>query len=80
MSSYANHLIVRIAVADLLPVSAKDSVGVFDVGDFLEDGFAVFKDPTLVLPLKEADPDDDAGEFVGVKLDFDTEELTNRAS
>lgn len=63
--------LVRFAVG----VVSENGVGMFDVGEFLEDGFAVFEDAVFVLPLEEADPDDDAGEFVGVELDFDAEEL-----
>jgi len=48
---------------------------VFDVVEFLQDGFVVFGDGVFVLPLEEADPDDDGGEFVGVELGLDAEEL-----
>ena len=42
-------------------VVAEDGVAVLDVGQFLQDRFAVFLDAVLVLPLEEADPDDDRG-------------------
>ena len=37
-------------------------------------GFVVL-DAVVVLPLEEADPDDDAGDLVGVEVDLDAEEL-----
>ncbi len=47
----------------------------FDVIELLKDWLAVDEHAMLDLPLKEADPDNDGGKFVSVKLHFDSEEL-----
>lgn len=46
-----------------------------DVGEDFEEGFFVVFDSVVVFPLEEADPDDDAGDLVGVEVDLDAEEL-----
>ena len=56
-------------------VVAEDGVCVFEVGEFLEEGFFLVLDAVVVLPLEEADPDDDGGDLVGVEVDLDAEEL-----
>ena len=57
-------------------VIAEDGVGVFDVGEFLEEGFFFVLDAVVVFPLEEADPDDDGGDLVSVEVDLDAEELS----
>ena len=49
----------------------------FDVGEFLRRTGLPCRssNAVVVLPLEEADPDDDAGDLVGVEVDFDAEEL-----
>ena len=56
-------------------VVAEDGVGVFDVGEGFEEGRVSLFDSVVVFPLEESDPDDDAGDLVGVEVDLDAEEL-----
>jgi hypothetical protein len=62
-------------VGFVVGVVAEDGVGVLDVVELAEEGFFLIFDAVVVFPLEEADPDDDAGDLVGVEVDLDSEEL-----